>query len=104
MSHPTSPTTLDKVAVTAAVALARFFWPEFIEVRGCILLKDRYAPETFREWEGELHSRADIEAVINHVHLWDVFPRDDAMSEDAMAFLGRVIEATWTAALVAAFS
>jgi hypothetical protein len=56
-----------------AQALARLYWPRFVEVDGYVLLEEHYTPENLAEWrERRPDSRSAIEDVINHVHLQDV--------------------------------
>jgi hypothetical protein len=90
-----------RVGATAAVALAGFFWPTFIDQNGCVLLKEKYDPELFRQWEAKLRGdRPAIEAAINHVHLWDVFYGEaESVDDEALVYLADVLSKTWRSAL-----
>ena len=90
---------------TLALAFAALFWPTFVEVRGCVLLSDRYEDRNFEEWWQELAGdcRA-IEAVANHLHLWDVFdPDDEHVPPEALNHLAEVLGRTWRCALAEQF-
>lgn len=94
--------------LTTALALAHLFWPEFVEVRGCVLLSRSYEQEAFDRWWQELSGdRRRIERVLNHVHLYDVFTDDQelapAVTKLALAELGEILVACWTCALAAQF-
>jgi hypothetical protein len=46
-----------------AVAFSSLFWPEFVEVEGCVLLRERYSPSNFEDWwKGLSGDRSRIEA------------------------------------------
>lgn len=99
-----STTFGERVGPTSAVAVAGFLWPRFVRVDGCILIADRYDAEAFTAWKERLNSRAEIEATVNHVHLWDVFGDSHGdVSDEALAFLGEVMCKTWRAAAAEAF-
>jgi len=75
-----------------------FLSPTFREVRGCVLLPWAYEEATFDEWWSVLEGdRRRIESMVNHLHLWDVFPHDSADS-DGLVALGRALELHWAAA------
>jgi hypothetical protein len=86
---------------TRAVAFAALFWPTFVEVRGCIVWRERLDSANFERWWVELNGRrAEIEATINHLHLWDPFdPSEEQVSSDAISELAAVLARTWAAAL-----
>lgn len=91
------------VGATAAVAVVGLLWPRLIRVDQCILIADRYDPQTFAAWRDRASGRAEIEAAINHVHLWDVFDDTDDVQEGALEFLGGVMCQTWRLAVAEAF-
>jgi hypothetical protein len=96
----------ETVSVAKAVAVMRLVWPEFIEIRRCVLLSSRYSASAFEQWWETLDGdHVRIEQVMNHVHLWDVFgptlagdgtiPSEEAALEE----LGQLRCRTFTAAL-----
>lgn len=84
-----------------AVAFAALYWPEFVEVKGCVLLRERYDPRNFKGWWEQLGGDPTrIESVINHVHLWDLFePDEENVPEEAIESLARVLCSSWKCAL-----
>jgi hypothetical protein len=86
---------------TLAVGFAGLFWPSFVEVRGCVLLSERYDAATFEEWWAKLDGDVrGIEAVVNHVHLWDLFdPEAERVPDEALVDLAEVLARCWRAAL-----
>lgn len=86
---------------TLALAFAELFWPRFVEIRGCVLLKERYEASNFETWWEKLSGHThEIEAMINHIHLWDLFDLDEeAVPEAAMEELVEVIGLCWGCAL-----
>jgi hypothetical protein len=83
-----------------AVAFSRLYWPVFIEVRGCILIEDKFQEATFLRWWDELDGDCRrIEEVVNHTHLWDLFEDDDSASADALKHVADILARTWRCAL-----
>jgi hypothetical protein len=86
-----------------AAAFAKMFWPDFIEVDGCVFLQRNYSPENFADWmerfEGD---RREVESMINHVHIWDLFlnsPKDVEYPEHLYEFLASALMLGWKQAL-----
>jgi hypothetical protein len=89
-----------------ATAFATLYWPEFVEVDDCVLLKENFIRTSFEEWRDAFQGdRARIEAMINHTQVWDLFPNaeDDHLDEKVFVFIGRTLESCWTAALRAGY-
>ena len=94
--------------LTTALTFAHLFWPEFVEVQGCVLLSRAYEQKTFDLWWQELSGdKRRIERVINHVHLHDVFTGDQDLELEvtnlALKELGEILVECWTCALAAQF-
>lgn len=89
---------------TSALALVPAFtallWPSTVVVSGCVLLTEHYTESNFNDWWQELAGdRRQIESVINHVHLWDIFPSDEQETEGALERLSEIMAETWRCAL-----
>ena len=90
-----------------AAAHAQFFYPEFIEIRGCIIFKDRHDAESLDAWirkcDGDLSS---VESIINHMHFYDFPTNDTRKSEhrlETYEYLAKIAKRTWKAALAEQF-
>jgi hypothetical protein len=83
----------------AALAYLSLFWPEFTVVDDCVLL-GAAVPESYAEWKAKHGSDPSaIEAVLNHRHLFDLFPVAPEPSRDVVLHLGRGLKEMWTAKL-----
>ena len=98
------------VSLAKALAVMRLVWPEFIEIRGCVLLSSQYSASAFEQWWETLDGdQVRIEQVMNHVHLWDVFgptlvaDGTNPAEEAALEELGRLMCRTFIAALAEGF-
>ena len=93
------------MASMRAIAFTSLFWPEFIEVEGCVLLKERYSPTNLEEWLTHYGGdRTQTEAMINHTHLYDLFSNSlSEVSLEALEYLGTVLLCTWRSALASQF-
>jgi hypothetical protein len=85
-------------SIEQALAYAELFWPQFVVHEGCVLLArsiDGYGP-----WSERLEDKADIEAMLNHRHILDLF-HDAAGSEphEWLISLGRTLKECWAAKL-----
>jgi hypothetical protein len=88
-----------------ALAVGHLLWPCFVEARGCVLRQDAYSLQNLERWWNELDGDvACIESVVNHLHLWDVFPNYDASAAGVVSELADLLVHTWSAALATEFS
>jgi len=96
----------EPVTVGQLGELAGLFWPEFVEVRGCVLLAERYDPEDFSSWWNQTSGNVRaIEGVVNETHLYDLV-RDDDIGEERLGRLydaAQRLAACWRAALAVRF-
>lgn len=90
-----------------AFAFCKLFFPDFVQVEGCVLLTDAHDPATFDAWKNKLNGRTqDIEATLNHTHIYDLFSDsgDDAeVSLEIFEEIGKYIAKSWVIALKEAF-
>lgn len=83
-----------------AIAFAHFFWPEFVEIDGCVLFKEHYDSVTFQRWQEEYGGdHALIERMVNHTHLDSFFLNSDGVEEDAYDYLVHITARMWKAGL-----
>lgn len=84
-----------------AIAYANLFWPKFVEHEGCVLRDEAFEIESFNTWmQSTDGNRREVEAVINHVHILDIFGNEAATPTlDQVLCLGRFLKATWEAKL-----
>lgn len=91
------------VRVAEAVALTDLYWPRFVEYRGCAFLAFKYDRSGVDVWFDHLSGdTVAIEAVVNHVHLWDHFTMTSEAERGALPELARRIAVIWRAAAQAA--
>jgi len=76
-----------------AIGYSTIFWPRFVEFDGYVLLRAHFDEENLRGWERSPGlRRAQIEAVINHLHLADIHYDSTAQpSEAQLRYLGRIL-------------
>jgi hypothetical protein len=90
-----------------AAAFFKLFWPDFVETDGCIILRHNYSAEGFARWLEHFEgNKTQVEAMVNHVHILDLFPmspKDDEHKEELHEFLARALTLSWKAALREAF-
>lgn len=57
--------------IKLAIGYSNLFWPDFIEYNNCIFLKSHFSIDTFKHWENQGHAEnyAQIESVMNHIHI-----------------------------------
>jgi hypothetical protein len=93
-----------KVGITGATIVSELFFPELIEVRGCILLASGYEQANFDEWwETTAGDHIAIERVINHLHLWDLFEPSGEPEERALEVMARRVAQAWRCHAVETF-
>ncbi|MGI8587176.1 MAG: hypothetical protein ACR2M0_05745 [Chloroflexia bacterium] len=88
-------------------AFSKLFWPDFVEVDGCVLLARSYSTDNFARWMAQFagDTRA-VEAMLNHTHIHDLYPgiRDgpDA-SLELLEYLAQIFLVSWRHALLEGF-
>lgn len=89
-----------------AAAFTKLFWPDFKNVEDCILLAEQYEQETFQEWKQKLNGdRKQIESVINHVHIYDLFlnTKNENLDPAIYETIATAMMKCWKCALSEAF-
>ncbi len=90
-----------------AAAFFKMFWPDFVEVNGCVLLRYQYSVEGLAKWLEHFNgNKARVEAMMNHVHMRDLFPnspKDVDHIEELHEFLAGALILSWKAELSEAF-
>lgn len=95
-----------RVSLTVALAVGKVLWTGYVEVRSCVLIQERFDDESFEQWWDHFGGNVRaIEQVINHVHLWDLFPADagNVELEVAMRKMAELIAAGWRCSLATEF-
>lgn len=90
-----------KANLDIALAFAKFYCPEIIEIDGCYLLKDKFNQEIFDSWKTECKgNKICIEKMMNIYQIRDYFHvnQHDDESEKIIA-LGKVLYFFWTTTL-----
>jgi hypothetical protein len=86
--------------LTVAIAVSTLLYPTFLDVEGCLVVRERYFPEAFRKWRGQLDDLGQVERVMNHVHLWDMFdPEAEGVPDDSLRAFGQNAARCWEQAL-----
>jgi len=83
-----------------AIVYSNFFWPTFVEHDGCIFRGDPNV-EIYEQWRTQTNGdKTAIEAVMNHVHILDIFPSVERLPpREQIVYLGRQLQQMWTAKL-----
>ena len=84
---------------------SKIFYPNFISVENCIILKDRYVEENFLQWQKELNRNTHmIEKTLNHTHIYDIFGKlADDVSDSIFEQLSDIINMSWDMILKRSF-
>ena len=90
--------------IRLTIAYSFLFWPEFIEYDGCVILKNHFSIENFENWKTAeyVENYAQIESVLNHIHLLDLFGTDEKRDEinyEQILFLGKKLCEIYSAKL-----
>ena len=77
--------------IKLAIGYSFLYSPDFIEYEGCVFLKDHFNVPNFEDWKlaEYVFNYAQIESVINHIHIPDLFPMDNEdINIDQIRYLG----------------
>ena len=86
------------------IAYSLLLWPEFTEYDGCVILKNRFDIQNFENWKNTEYVKtyAQIESVLNHFHILDLFGTDEKRNEinyEQIVFLGNKLCEIYSAKL-----
>jgi hypothetical protein len=83
------------------MSLAALLAPDWVEERGCVMRADAYEPENFETWWRKTDGdRRAVEAVINHVHMYDVI---EDTSDSDLRVLAEAVARCWRESLALTF-
>lgn len=87
-----------------AIGYSILFWPEFIEYDDCVILKSHFDSNNFESWKNAEYviNYAQIESVLNHIHILDLFGADEKKNEvnyEQILFLGNRLSEIYKAKL-----
>lgn len=87
-----------KADLDTALAFAKLYCPEIIEIEGCCFLKDKFNNEIFESWKKECKGdRKNTERMVNLYQIRDFFEINETDNEERkIKVLGKVLEYFWT--------
>jgi hypothetical protein len=96
-----------KGSMELGYAFASMFWPELIEFQDGIFVAEQFSQDSFNQWMQSLDgSLTKVEAVMNHVHVNDLFmnaPTDDNLPPSVKKTFATALAGCWRAAAAAQF-
>ncbi len=89
-----------KADLQTALAFAKFFYPEIVEIEGYFLLKDKYNEELFESWKLEFkNEKVCVEKMMNLYELKDFFHININVEEEEneqTKILGNILKLFWS--------
>lgn len=81
----------------STVLLISLLWPSFIIHDDCVFLDFRFQLDTYSKWVSSGSSKRNIEALMNHCHIYDLFNNVRGRSQNNIRWLARHISDMWQA-------
>ncbi|ALA20339.1 MULTISPECIES: hypothetical protein [unclassified Chelatococcus] len=85
------------------VAVGRLLFPRFVEFNGGVFLEMKFKEASFFEWMAKLKRLPDVERILNHVHIHDLFSNSTDAPEESYMAVAELLAATWRQALGTCF-
>ncbi|MFW5437483.1 hypothetical protein [Paenibacillus apiarius] len=89
-----------KSDLQTALAFAKFYYPDIVEVQGYFLLKDRYQEDLLQKWIADCDSeKIAVEKMMNLYELKDFFHinvNEDENEPEQVVILGNILKLFWT--------
>ena len=85
------------------VAVGRLLIPAFVEHEGGVFLQERFTTSGFLTWKEKLYDVTEVEKVINHQHVYDLFSFDDNIAESSYIGVANLMAQTLRIALASSF-
>lgn len=73
-------------------AFSALLWPELILHEGNYFLKSHFDAATYDQWMRQLGSPAEVQKVMNHIHISTIFQQQEVAPEVARAAAQRITE------------
>lgn len=85
------------------LSIISILYPNTIEYENCIILEKSFDKENFASWKKESYTNTQIECVLNHLHIYDLFNNQEEGEEEHclenLEYLGKIIIKFWKVAL-----
>lgn len=81
------------------LTVGRFLLPNFVEYEGGVFLEHKFSEKSFREWMRELNDMAQVENLLNHQHIYDLFIGAEDVSEESFYSAAVMLSQTLSLAL-----
>ncbi|BFH17522.1 hypothetical protein WJ0W_002069 [Paenibacillus melissococcoides] len=89
-----------KSDLQTALAFAKFYYPDIVEVQGYFLLKDKYQKDLLQKWIVECDGdKITVEKMMNLYELKDFFHinvNKDENEPEQVVILGKILKLFWT--------
>ncbi|MBE1555933.1 hypothetical protein [Sporosarcina limicola] len=89
-----------KADIQTALAFAKFYYPEIIEVENYFLLKDNYSEKLLKKWDDECQGdKCSVEKMMNLYELKDYFHinvNEDENNSAQIQVLGDILKLFWS--------
>lgn len=89
-----------KTDLQTALGIAKFFYPEIIEIENCIILKTQFSNSRYEEWKEDCKgNKRDIEKMMNLYEVKDFFhinTKDDGKFYEEIEALADVLKLFWS--------
>jgi hypothetical protein len=90
----------------SVLILSNLFSPQFIEYKGFIFLKYQFSESGLEQWLDELNNLSEVQKVMNHIHLTQLFYKDDPNDDtnyEMFKILCDIVKYCWTGTLNAKY-
>jgi hypothetical protein len=80
------------------IGCSRILWPDFVEHDGCILRGNGVDEENYRAFMTQTSGdKTRVEAVMNHLHIVDLFSRShhESPTREVVLYLGELMKEIW---------
>lgn len=93
--------------IKLAIGYTSLFWPAFVEHEHGVFLKSHFSVSTFEQLKIQVGNYAQIESLMNHIHIVDLFAVKDnpgksdveALNKEQVIYLGRKLMEMYSAKL-----
>ncbi len=81
------------------VAAGRLLLPKFVEHEGGVFLESNFTLKIYSEWRERLADLSEVENMLNHQHVYDLFAVTDDISEESYLRVANLLAETINLAL-----
>jgi len=76
--------------------VGELFFPKMVEVEDYVFFEEKFDEASFQNWKTSMPGDTNLEKIINHIHIYDLFENcSDEIEEATFIEIANLLKTTW---------